>query len=164
MNMIRNNKGLTVLEILMAVLILLPVFVGTMYVFVKCTESSEISRNASIVNLSIRNKLTEIENSTYSQIHTVYDNATFKIADILKKKDNEGVNVKVFLDGIGVVYIDNTDPDLLEVKVVFCWREKNGRFVGEDINKNGVLDAGEDLNGNGEIDSTTQISTLIDNT
>ena len=62
----------------------------------------------------------------------------------------------------GVVYVDDTDPELLRVTISVCWNQKN-RIFGEDKNLNGVLDAGEDKNNNGIIDSPVQIITLVAN-
>jgi len=63
---------------------------------------------------------------------------------------------------MGVVYVDDTNPELLEVTVSVCWQQVL-RVIGEDKNLNGVLDAGEDTNGNGKIDSSVQLVTRIVN-
>ncbi len=49
------------------------------------------------------------------------------------------------------------------VTVTFCWRQSNGRLMGEDSNLNGALNTGEDVNGNGTIDSPVQLIAYIYN-
>jgi len=52
---------------------------------------------------------------------------------------------------------------LLKIKITCCWKEKEGRVIGEDKNLNGQLDSGEDINGNGELDSLIKLVTYIAN-
>jgi hypothetical protein len=48
-----------------------------------------------------------------------------------------------------------------KIRIVACWRNQNGRVIGEDKNLNGTLDAGEDLDGNGLIDSPAVIESYV---
>ena len=59
--------------------------------------------------------------------------------------------------------MDDSNPDLLHVSVVFCWKQPNGRVLGEDKDLDGQLDVGEDMNSNGRLDSIVQIETYIYN-
>ena len=93
-----------------------------------------------------RNKISEIENTPFNQVEITYDGVTF---------------VSNALNGTGVTYVDDTQPDMLAVTVTFCWREKNGRIIGEDTDLNGQIDVGEDLNANGMIDSIATMRTLL---
>jgi hypothetical protein len=63
--------------------------------------------------------------------------------------------------GKGVIYIDSSVANLLEVSVVVCWRNKDGRVIGEDKDLDGALDAGEDLDGDSRIDSTVNLTLKI---
>ena len=146
---LKNAKGLTLIEVLVSTLILSSLFVGAVYVFVKCMELSEAARNTQTATLICRNRMNQIEATAYNQIYATYHQATFTSAD---------------LSGMGVNYVDNSDPDVLKVTSVFCWRQSNGRIYGEDLNFNGQINGAEDTNGNGELDSPAKLVTFIYNT
>jgi len=143
----KKTAGLTLAELMIAALILGVVLVGILASYIACLDLNELSRNASIaINLG-QTKLEEIKNHTYALIETDYNNVPFNIAG---------------LTGMGVSYVDDTNPDLLMVTVTVCWRQKNGRIVGEDTNLNGQLDSGEDtIDPNGRLDSLAQVVTYI---
>ncbi len=140
------RSGLTLVEVIIATAVFLTAAVGILYSFAKCLELNELGRGTTVAIQSMKNKMETIKSSDFSQIYTTFNNTTFLITG---------------LNGIGVVYVDNSNAHLLEVRVVFCWRLPNGRVIGEDLNLNGVLDTGEDKNGNGEIDSYAQMVTRI---
>lgn len=131
----------------MSIMILVPLFAGVMIGYVKCIEYNNLSSNTSAAILAVKNKITEIENTPFAQIVSLYDDATFTVAG---------------LDGIGVSYIDPSVANILKVKTVFCWQERNGRVIGEDANQNGQWDSGEDtIVNNNELDSIVQLTTII---
>lgn len=146
---LKNSNGMTLIEILISTLILSSLFVGAVYVFIKCMELSEAARNTQTATLICRNRMNQIEAGAYNQIYATYNQATFTSAD---------------LNGIGVSYIDNSDPDVLKVTSVFCWRQSNGRIYGEDLNLNGQIDGSEDANNNGQLDSPVKLVTFVYNT
>ena len=150
MNLRRLNhqKGFTVVEVMIATLILVPLFAIGMMVFVKCMDLSDMSKNSSLAVWGVKKRIASIENTAYNQIFNTYNNTTFTLNG---------------LTGIGKTYIDNSSADHLIVTVLFCWKERNGRVIGEDKNLNGVLNGGEDTNGNGKLDSMVQLSTQIYN-
>jgi hypothetical protein len=141
-----HRRGMTLVEVIVSTCVFLMAVVGILYSFVKCIELNEIGRESTIAVVGVKNKLEEIKSVNIASIFTTYDNTTFTITG---------------LNGKGVIYVDNSNSRLLEVKVVFCWRLMGGRIVGEDTNLNGVLNTGEDKNGNGQIDSNVQIVTRI---
>jgi hypothetical protein len=141
-----NKAGMSLLEVLIAATVFVVASLGILYAYAKCIELNEIGRGGTAGLEAVKNKMEEVKATPFSQIHDTYNNATFTAAG---------------LNGIGVVYVDNTNSKLLVVKVVFCWRLLNGRVVGEDKNLNGVLNAGEDKNGNNQIDSYVQLVTEI---
>lgn len=143
---ILNNKSFSLSELMIATLIFTFTFAGTIIVFFRCIELSEMARNSSAAVNASRSLLASIENTPFANILTTYNNATFTAA---------GVN------GRGVTYVTSLDADLLRVTSVFCWQEKNGRVMGEDTNINGALNAGEDANGNGVLDSPVEMTTYI---
>ncbi|MBF0593437.1 MAG: prepilin-type N-terminal cleavage/methylation domain-containing protein [Candidatus Omnitrophica bacterium] len=142
----RPRAGMTLVEVMVAVVILLVAVIGILYSYVKAIELNAIGQGAVIATHAVKNKIEQIKSCTFAQIVPTYDNTTFTVA---------GIN------GKGVVYIDNSNAQLLKVKVVVCWKLGNGRLIGEDKNLNGQVDAGEDTNGNGELDSYVQIITQI---
>ena len=90
----------------------------------------------------------EIRNSTFNDIFDNYNGLNFIVNDIP--------------ESMGVVYVNDDNPELLQVTISVCWRQGN-RVIGEDTNLNGQLDAGEVDNGNNIIDSPAQIVTIIAN-
>ncbi len=141
-----RNKGFSLSELMIATLIFTLAFAGTIIVFFRCIELSELARNSSAAVNASRSLLASIENTPFANISATYNNTTFTAA---------GVN------GRGVTYVTGLDADLLRVTTVFCWQEKNGRVMGEDTNINGALNAGEDANTNGVLDSPVEMTTYI---
>ncbi len=141
-----NDKAFSLSELMIATLIFTFTFAGTIIVFFRCIELSEMARNSSTAVNAVKSRLASIENTPFANILATYNNTTFTSA---------GVN------GTGVTYVTSIDVDLLRVTIVFCWREKNGRVMGEDTNINGALDAGEDANANGVLDSPVEMTTYI---
>jgi len=148
-NLIINNKsGFTLVELLISTVVFSFAFIGLLLSFVRSMELHEASRNTSFALTAVKSRLETIQNTTFSEIYSTYDGLTFT---------DSGLN------GIGVSYVDNSNLNLLEVVVPFCWQQKNGRIIGEDANLDGALDAGEDANLNGRIDSPAQVITYIYN-
>ncbi len=85
-----------------------------------------------------------IKNTTFNQIKATYNGTTFTINN---------------LNGMGVSYVDDSNPDLLKVTVTVCWRQKNGMVIGEDKDLDGVIDAGE--SSDAILDSPVQLVTYI---
>mgnify|MGYP000973970167 CR=1 FL=1 len=141
-----TQHGVTMPELLVAVMIFMVAIVGILYSYLKCMELQDLGRNVSLANQAVRNKMEAIKNTSFSNIYTTYNNTNFTFS---------GIN------GRGVVYVNNSNAHLLQIKVVFCWKQPNGRIMGEDRNLNGALNLGEDANGNGQIDSYVQITTNI---
>jgi len=146
-NKIKNEKsGFTLVELLVAAFVILLVSAGAVMTILKSLELSEMAKNMNIAVMASKSRLEHIKNTPFAQIKPSFNGAIFLAS---------GVN------GRGISYVDDSNPDLLEVKVAFCWRQKNALVVGEDRDLDGVLDAGEDQNGNGEIDSIVSFTTNI---
>lgn len=135
-------------EIMVAAVIMILAFVGIILTYIRCQELNEMSQNKSLATRAAKSRMEQIRNTDFNLVLATYNNVPFFDGNI---------------NGAGVSYVDNTDPDLLQVTVSFCWQQKNGLVVGEDQNINGVLNAGEDSNGNGMIDSTVQLVTFVYN-
>ncbi len=142
----RETGGFTLVELLIATLVMLEVFVAVVLGLVQGLAVNELSRDTALALSAARHRLAEIENAPFSQVHATYHNTTFTTPG---------------LDGLGTVRVDDSDPKLLVVSATVCWREKDGRVIGEDRNLNGILLSDEDDNGNGVIDSPVQLTTLI---
>ena len=142
----RSRAGLTLVEVMVSVAIVLIATLGIMLTYVQALELNMIGKGAVLASHGVKNKIEEIKSSPFGMIFVNYNNSTFTIPG---------------LTGKGVVYVNNQNPGLLVVKVVFCWRLADGRVIGEDRNLDGVLGAGEDRNANGQIDSYVQITTQI---
>ena len=145
---LHNKQGFSFAELLTVTLILVFVFAGVLITFFRSIELSSISSNSSAALLVTRNRMVQIKDSAFTQIFANFNNATFTTPG---------------LTGMGVSYVDNSDPNLYQVRIAFCWQERNGRVFGEDLNLNGLLDGGEDQNGNGFIDSPVQIISYVYN-
>ena len=138
--------GFTLVELMVATLILVAVLVGLLASYVACLDLTDLAKNTSTAINIAQSKIEDIKNDTYVQIKADYNNVPFNVTG---------------LTGKGVSYVDDTNPDLLEVTVTVCWRQKNGRIIGEDTNLNGQLDAGEDKDSDGQIDSIVTLVTMI---
>ncbi len=141
-----QKEGFTLSELMVATLIFTLTFAGAIPVFFRCIELAEMSRNSSTAVGAVKNQIAAIENTPFAQLTATYNNATFTAAN---------------LTGIGITYVTNPSADIAEVTLTFCWRQKNGRIIGEDANLNGQMNAGEDKNGNGILDSPVKLTTTI---
>lgn len=141
-----ERSGVTLVEVLVSFFVLVLVLGGILYSFIRCLEFIELSRNMSRAVQMAQSRMDQIRAASYNLIVSTYDTVPFTTPG---------------LDGRGVVYVDNSLPDLLEVRVVICWRNKYGRIYGEDDNLDGVLDSSEDDNGNLELDSPVELTTRI---
>lgn len=146
-----KSAGFTLVELLLAVVILGFTLAGLIQVFIRCSALSELSRNKTTAMSEIQGKMEEIRNHAFSTIATAYASGgtpgdTFDLSQ---------------LTGKGIIYIDSSNASLLEIKVVACWQDKYDRIVGEDLDLDGVLDTGEDADGNGEISSPATLITKI---
>ena len=146
------KKGFTLVEVLIAAGILAIVLVGLLQTFIQCSLLASMAGNLTSAVAQAQNKMEEIRNHNYDLITTDYAPVGTPPANTF--------NVSP-LDGKGVIYIDSSNANLLKITIDVCWKEKDNRIVGEDTNRNGVLDAGEDQDGDGQIDSIVKLMTLL---
>jgi len=144
----RSKKGLTLPEMLLAAVIASFALCGILLTYVTCMDTVKTSKNVSIATGAAQGLIEEIRSTPFPQIIANYDRLTFNVNGIPSSR--------------GIIYVDDTDPELLLITVSVCWRQDN-RIIGEDTNLNGVLNAGEDTNGNGIIDSTVELVTQVVN-
>jgi hypothetical protein len=141
-----NCKANSLPELMVATTVFLIAVVAILFSYIKCAQLQDMGRNISLTTAAVKNKMEEIKDTSFSTIYATYNQKTFTTTGV---------------KGIGVIYVNNSNPDLLVVKIAFCWKQPTGLVIGEDKNLNGVLDAGEDKDGTGQIDSYVQISTQI---
>jgi len=141
-------KSFTLAEVLLAIAILIVAVSTILVTYLACFVLIDTVKNINIATSAAQGVIEEIRSTPFTQIVTDYSGLNFVLNDIPESR--------------GVVYVDDTNPELLEVTVSVCWKHRN-RVIGEDRNLNGVLDAGEDANGNAIIDSPVELTTRIAN-
>jgi prepilin-type N-terminal cleavage/methylation domain-containing protein len=160
-----GKRGFTMIELMLAVAILAFTITAILVGYVNCSVLTEHNRKfAQAMNIA-REFIEERVKAVYSWDPTIFgewwDNGgnsstTFIPNDSLKDHWN--------LDGSAVIYMDNLimpSGNLIHIKVIVCWRDRNGRVVGEDKNLNASVDVGEDINGNGQLDSPVTLETTV---
>jgi len=154
-----KNKGFTLVELLLATLILAFVLVGLIQVFIRCSILTELTRNKTAAMSEALAKMEEIRNNNYDLILTKYNDTTFTLNQLNA----------IGKSGNGYIYVTQVQTGLLEIEIVITWWDTAGRGIydrifGEDVNKNGVLDTGapnEDLDGNNMMSSPVTLVSLI---
>ncbi len=144
-----SQSGFTLAELMVATMILVFAFLAVMIGYIRCMDLNDLSRNSSYAIKAVKSRMETIKNTPFVNLSALYNNVTFTSPNLP--------------GGIGVSYVDTTTADLYKVTVVFCWKQKNGRVVGEDKNLNGVLNVGEDLDGNGLIGSIVEVVNYVYN-
>ena len=150
-----GRQGLTLMEIMATVAILVVSIVGSLQAFIYVSSLSETNKNTMIALTKAQSKMEEIHDHTYSAITTDYASGGTPGNKFSLTKSNDG------LDGMGVIYIDSSNASLLTIEIVVCWRNKETRIIGEDKDLDGVLDAGEDTDGNGKISSKVTLISYL---
>ena len=145
------KDGFTMIEFMITMAILAFVLTGLLQLFNYCIALSEIGGNMTVAMTEIQGKLEEIRNHGFNSIVTDYS-STGTPGDVFSLSQ---------LSATGVIYIDNTNPELLEIEIVASWKGKGTHVFGEDADLDGALDAGEDENGNGKLDAPASIVSLI---
>ncbi|HTZ11631.1 MAG TPA: hypothetical protein VMD04_04575 [Candidatus Margulisiibacteriota bacterium] len=144
-----SKKSFTLMEMLLAVAILAYILCGMLAMYISCFDLISTSRNMSIATNAAEGLMEQIRSYNFTQIASDYDQLTFTVNGLPAQN-------------MGVVYVNDTNPELLQVTISVCWRQK-GRIIGEDTNLNGVLNGAEDVNGNNIIDSPVELVSLIVN-
>lgn len=138
------------LELMIAATVLVVALLGLLGVFTGCFGLNETARNLTIAINGAQERLEQIRNADFGTIIANY-NGPFNVSG---------------LDGMGRVdatYVAGSNNNLIDIRVVICWRQGRNRIIGEDANLDGVFDlVTEDTNpANGQLDSPAQIVTLM---
>jgi hypothetical protein len=143
MKTIHGRTGFTLVEVLVASVILIISLGGVLSLFFYCFSLNERSREYTIAIAEAQNQLEELPAAG------VLTGGTFNF------------NLSL-LSGRGVIYVDDSNPELIRIRIVVSWQSnRDRRTIGEDKNLNGILDAGEDLNNNSELDSPIMFTTFL---
>ncbi len=116
--------------------------------YIACFVLIDTVKNVNIATTAAQGVIEEMRSTPFTQIYDNYNGLVFTLNDIPQSR--------------GIVYVNDTNPELLEATVSICWKHRN-RVIGEDSDLDGVLDFGEDTNSNGIIDSPVTLTTKIAN-
>ena len=148
-------SGFTLIEVVIATVILVTVSVSTLGLFVCSLSTTDEDRSRTIAQYELERQMEQIYARDYLDIKTTFTNA-----GALRETQFPTI---IGLAGTGTVYAQELAVDeLLRIKVVVCYRQRN-RIIGEDTNLDGMLAPAEDTNANGELDSPCQIETVVVN-
>lgn len=143
------KKGFTLVEVLFTVAILAFALCGLLAMYINLFLLGDISRQITLATNASQAKIEEIRNTSFDKL-LASNGSTFDITGFAAA------------DAKGRVEVLNTSyADLMQVRVIVCFRQKGQRIIGEDTNLNGALDAGEDSNANGVLNSPVEVVTLI---
>jgi prepilin-type N-terminal cleavage/methylation domain-containing protein len=123
------NKGFTMMELLMAILVLVIALVGLLYAYVGCFNLNETARNLTVATNAAQQRMEEIRNTSFDSIVGAYNNQTFTISNWLSTQDYIG---KSFVTTV-------VANQLLKATVVICWRQGGGRIIGQAQDSGGNL-------------------------
>ena len=148
----KNTKGgFSLVEVLLVSGFTVVVIAGLIQLFVYCNKLAAAAGNMSFAMAEAQSKMEEMRNTNFASVLTDYSPSgtpgnTFSLTN---------------LTGKGVIYIDSSSSDIYTVQITVCWREYDGRIVGEDGDLDGALGVSEDTDGNGKISSPVTLLSMI---
>jgi prepilin-type N-terminal cleavage/methylation domain-containing protein len=142
-----SNKGFTLIEVMLAVLILAFSLCGILLTYINMFILSDLSRDFTLATNAVQAKMEEIKGTG------LVGTNPFDIAGFPTN------NAK------GVVFVTDAPggySDLMQVRIIACFKSRN-RVIGEDTNLNGILDPGEDTSipPNPRLDSPVEMVSII---
>ena len=141
-----KDRSFTLIELIIAAFILVLTLTGVLLSYIRCLELTDLSKNTSLAIWAAKNRMTDINNTAFDQIKGNFNNKGFPAGG---------------LNGKGISYVDDSNPNLLKITISVCWKQRNGLIIGEDRNLDGVINIGEDSNRNGILDSPVQLVTYL---
>lgn len=154
----KKNKGFSLVELLFAVFIAMVVFSALLTLVQSSLRIQSGSQDLILANNAARNRIEDIRTAAFDTIVATYHNRVF---------DASGFTVGSAKGRSTAVYVAGSGNELIDVRVVVCFRGRDGKVIGEDdgrgggIALDGVLNGGEDVNGNGLLDSPCVLVTAI---
>lgn len=150
----KRQNGFTLVELLVSIVILVLVLVVLLQLYLFWFNINETAASYFYAASETQEKLEEIRNRGF------YDFDSIVVDYGLGGSPGNIFNLR-HGNATGVIYINNTNPELLEIEIVTSLLATAGRVVGEDTDLDGILDAGEDLNGNGKFDSPVTLKSFL---
>lgn len=171
------NKGLTMLELMVAVAIVGFALVGLLISYISSLNLNEFDRNLTIGMNIAREKMEELYNLRNIEFdylgqsmcaNLAYTTGCSSVPSGARRivsfnNDNISHNYNGF-NGSCTIYITDKAAGSIptgwikEARVIVSWRQRLGNIIGEDRNLNGALDSGEDVGGHsGELDSPCEL-------
>lgn len=126
-----NKKGFTLIEVLIATVIMVSALGALVYGLTQCSGLTETVRNQDIALNAIQEKLEEIANSDISQVMTDYDNQYFPIEDAAGDALLIAPSTQpqpLFVD-VTEVLADK----LYDVEVTVTWQQRAGRQISRSL-------------------------------
>ena len=153
-NFFKSKRGFTLLEVLFSLGILAFTICGLLVTYTSSMVLLATAKNANIATNAAMGLMEQIHTDTFSRIANDYDGMVFTV--------NGMPSINGRPSSSGFVYVNDTNPELLNVTISICWRQGN-RVIGEDADLDGTLNNTEDVNGNGIADSPVELESLIAN-
>lgn len=156
-----RRAGFTLVEVLITAFIMVIVFGAFLNLINGSFKLQDNGRNFILVSNAARSKIEEIRSVAFDNIVGSFNNTVFDVPGFMNNYARGRVTA---------IMVNGSGGDLIDIRVVICWRQKDGRIIGEDNGQgggtalNGVLDGSEDVNGNGRIDSPCVLSSAINRT
>lgn len=120
-----NDKGFTLVELVLATLILAVVLAGLIQVFIQCSVLTELTRNKTAAMNEALGKMEEIRNTDFDSIITGYHESWFSLTQ---------------LTGKGLIYVTSVETGLLEIEIEIGWENKYSRTVPSDLDLDSIVD------------------------
>jgi len=116
---LKRKNAFTLVEALVTIVILVIAILGLFQIFIYGSKLNEVAGNMTFAMNEAQNKMEEIKDHDFDDIVTDFSSSgtpgdTFSIAQP---------------NGMGVIYIDSSNPKLLELAIVVSWRHKDGRII-----------------------------------
>jgi prepilin-type N-terminal cleavage/methylation domain-containing protein len=157
----RDFCGFTLIEVLVALGILITILYFATLMTVTISQNLLVSTQITKTFEAAKKEIDALENYNFSVLY----NRSYNPGSELPIPNR--FNITNIANSSGVYYVakmkdvNNTVlDDLLDVEVAVSSKAGN-RFLGEDLNLNGVLDTGEDTDNNNKISSPVTLKTLI---
>lgn len=137
----RKNNGFTLVEVMICAGILVGLFVGLISIYLYCFDLQETARNTSLALNAARARIEQIKTADFDDIED-FNGQIVQLAE------------PVGVLRIGAEDVTGSNNNLIDIRVVACWRQKGGRIVGTAA-----------LDGNGNFtdctDSPVELNTAI---
>jgi prepilin-type N-terminal cleavage/methylation domain-containing protein len=161
-----SKLGFTLAEVLLAVAILAFALCGILATYLACFNLTITSKNVNLATSAAQGMIEEIRNTPFPQMvddHQVQIGGQFyNLTVVSASLYRLNFMVNNMPQNMGVLYINQADPDFITATVEVSWKQGNS-VIGEDTNLNGILNSGEDKNGNNLLSSTVELVTRIVN-